>query len=170
MSYFIIIRGPLGCGKSSISKIICEKLNAEYISVDKILEEHELEDDKEEGYISQKSFLKANEIAIKVSKPLLEKGKRVVFDGNFYWKSQLDDLTSKLKHPHKIFTLKAPLDVCIKRDSKRVPPHGKDATKAVYTKSTEYDAGINIDVTKPIDECIKDIFSYADETRQHCLF
>ena len=42
MSYYIIIRGPLGCGKSTISSLLAKKLDAEHISVDIILEENNL--------------------------------------------------------------------------------------------------------------------------------
>ena len=44
MSYYIIIRGPAGCGKSTISKILKEKLNAFYISFDEVVEKYQLEE------------------------------------------------------------------------------------------------------------------------------
>jgi shikimate kinase len=56
MTYYIIIRGPLGCGKTTIAKNLSKKLNAEYFAVDRILDEHNLTKDKEKGYVSQKSF------------------------------------------------------------------------------------------------------------------
>ncbi len=40
MSFYIIIRGPLGCGKSTIAKALSKKLNAKYFAIDKILEEN----------------------------------------------------------------------------------------------------------------------------------
>jgi len=52
--------------------------------------------DKEDGYVSQKSFLKANKIVIPSVKKKLQQGIPVVFDGNFYWKSQIEDLIEKL--------------------------------------------------------------------------
>ena len=39
MSYYIIIRGALGIGKSTIARKLSRILNAGYISIDKVLEE-----------------------------------------------------------------------------------------------------------------------------------
>jgi len=160
MSFYVIIRGPLGCGKSTISERLSKIIHAEHFSVDRVLDEHDLTKEWEEGYISQKSFKKANEIIAPRAKRFLAKGIPVVFDGNFYWKSQLDDLIQKLDFSHYVFTLKAPLDVCIARDSKRAKMHGKDAAEAVYKKSTEFTYGVVIDITKPLKECVDEILSY----------
>jgi len=161
VAYFILIRGSLGIGKSTIAKRLSKILNAGYFAVDRVLDEHDLTKEWEEGYISQKSFLKANKIIIPKAKKLLDKGALVIFDGNFYWKSQIDDLIKKLDYPSYIFTLKAPLDVCIERDSKRKKAHGKDAAMAVYKKSTEFDCGKSIDISKKsINQAVKEILSY----------
>ena len=159
MSFYIIVRGPLGCGKSAIAKKLSKILKAECISIDSVLHENNLTKERENGYISQKSFLKANEIISPEVKSLLEKGIHVVIDGNFYWKSQIDDLIKRLDFPHYVFTLKAPLNVCIERDSKSTKPNGKDATKTVYKKSVEFDYGIVVDVNRSFQECIKGILS-----------
>ena len=82
-SFFVIIRGPLACGKSTISEKIAKLLNAEYIPIDKVLDEHNLTRDKEDGYISQRSFKKANEIIAPKSEQKLQSGIPIVFDGNF---------------------------------------------------------------------------------------
>ena len=37
MNKVIIIRGPLGSGKTTIAKEVARKLNAEYISIDSIV-------------------------------------------------------------------------------------------------------------------------------------
>lgn len=158
--FYVIIRGPLGCGKSTISEKLSAKLEAKYIAVDRVLDEHNLTDDKEAGYISQKSFKKANAIIAPQAKDALTKGVPVVFDGNFYWESQIEDLISRLDFTHYVFTLKAPLAVCIERDSKRNKTHGKDAARVVYKKSTSFEHGIQIDATKPLKESIEDICSH----------
>ena len=156
MSFYVIIRGPLGCGKSTISQRIAKKLKAEYISIDGILDEYDLTKSREDGYIAQKSFIKANEIITPKAKALLLKETPVVFDGNFYRRSQIDDLIKRLGFPHYIFTLKASLEVCIKRDSKRVKIYGEEAARAVYEKSTEFDYETVVDVNKPLNECVKE--------------
>lgn len=138
MGFYIIVRGPLGCGKSTIAKIISKRLKAKYVPIDRILDKYRLTKDKEDGYISQKSFIKANKVVALKSKALLKMGMAVVFDGNFYWKSQIIDLIKRLDFPHFVFTLKAPLKVCIERDRKRGKTHGEEATRAVYKKSTEF--------------------------------
>ena len=160
MSYFIIIRGPLGCGKSTLAKKLAATLKAKLIQIDKILDDNNLTGDKEDGYISQRSFEKANSIIAPTAKELLERQTPIIFDGNFYWKSQIDDLLRQLPYPHLIFTLKAPLQVCIDRDAKRKTPHGKDATSAVYAKSTQFECGINIDATKNISTQLNEIISH----------
>ena len=160
MNYYVIIRGPLGSGKSTLAERIAKKLKAEYVTFDRILDEHDLTKEKEAGYISQKSFKKANEIIAPKAKKLLDKGVPVVFDGNFYWRSQVDDLIARLDFPHYVFTLKAPLEVCIERDRTRKKTHGKDAARAVYKKVTEFDYGTVIDVTKSLGKCVKEILSY----------
>ena len=52
MSYIIIIRGPLGVGKSTVSKELAKKLKGRHIPIDKVLEENNLE--RKEGGIFQK--------------------------------------------------------------------------------------------------------------------
>ncbi|MFT4309168.1 MAG: AAA family ATPase [Candidatus Woesearchaeota archaeon] len=163
MSFYLIIRGPLGCGKSTISEKLAVILNAKHFSVDKVLEENNLEDEKEEGYISQKSFRRANEIIAPIATKILDSNKPVIFDGNFYWKSQIEDLISRMSFPHYVFTLKAPLDVCIERDKNRVNPHGEGAAIVVYKKTVEFDYGIIIDINRPLDDCINDMLSYLEK-------
>lgn len=159
MSQYIIVRGPLGCGKSTISELLAEKLGGVHVVVDRVLDEHNLIEEKEEGYISQNSFKKANEIIIPDAKENLDKGKPVIFDGNFYWESQIEDLISRLDYPHKVFTLVAPVDVCIARDSEREKTHGKDAAGAVYEKSTSFTYGEEIDATGSIEETLEQILN-----------
>lgn len=154
MNYFIIIRGPLGVGKSTISERLAKLLRAEHICIDRVLDEHNLTHDKECGYISQRSFKKANELIAPRVKKLLEKGTIVVIDGNFYWKSQVDDLISRLDCPHYVFTLKAPVKLCIERDSKREKKYGRNAALVVHKKATEFDYGIVIDATGSVDETV----------------
>ena len=149
----------MGCGKSTVAEALSGILRAKHVAIDNILDENNIEE-WEDGYVSKKSFIKANEISVEGVMETLKKETSVIFDGNFYFKEQIEDLIKRLKSPHYVFTFKAPLDVCIARDSKRVTSFGKDAAKAVYRKVAEFDYGINIDVTKPIDETIEEILSY----------
>jgi len=159
MSYFIIIRGPLGCGKTTIAKKLATCLAGKYFSVDKILDAHKLGYDTEGGNIAQKSFLKTNEILAPQAKKFLAAGQPVIFDGNFYWRSHIKDLIKKLNAPHCIFTLHAPLPVCIERDKKRKKTYGIEATKAVYKRSIALTYGTVIDTTKTKNEAIEQIIA-----------
>lgn len=163
MGYYIIIRGPLGSGKSTVSKRLSTSLKAKRISIDKILDQHHLEK-WENGYISQGSFLKANEIAVVNATNFLEKGRVVIFDGNFYYKSQIKDLLKRLRnYKSYVFTLKVPLEVCIERDSKREKPLGAKAATEVYNKSTEFDYGIGVDATESLATITKRILSHLEQ-------
>ncbi|MFZ6015878.1 MAG: AAA family ATPase [Patescibacteria group bacterium] len=157
MSYYIIIRGPLGSGKTTVTKALAARLNAEYISVDEVLDDHNLADDKEGGFISQKSFKHANDFIVEMAKPILDAKRPIVIDGNFYWQSQIEDLNSKLVYPHAIFTLDVPLDACVKRDEERENPLGEDAVKAVYQKTASFEAGRKIDANQDIEEVVKEM-------------
>jgi adenylate kinase family enzyme len=160
MSYYLIIRGPLGCGKTTIAKKLAKTLPAKYFDIDKILLDNNLINDQEQGYISQRSLIKVNEILAVVAEKFIKKGKPIIFDGNFYWQAVLQDLIRRLNFPHYVFTLKVPVEVCLERDKKRKSPLGQDAVEVVYKKTNEFDYGINIDATKSEEEIIKEIANY----------
>jgi predicted kinase len=155
MSYFVLVRGPLGVGKSTVSKGLAKEIDAAYISVDRILDEQDL---WYSGRLSE--FLRVNKFAAERAGHWLRKGTPVVLDGNFYWKSQIRDLVDRLDHPHFIFTLKAPLSVCIKRDAGREKTHGSQAAGEVYAKSTRFDYGTAVDAVKPIERVVSEIVSH----------
>ena len=130
MTFYLIIRGPLGIGKTTVSRILATALSAEHISIDDALEL--FENEWEEGFISQASFFKANEIVAGSALEHLREGNRVIFDGNFYHMSQIEDLVQRLDFDHQVFTLSAPLEVCIRRDGGRDVSYGNDAVEDVY--------------------------------------
>lgn len=150
----------MGSGKSTIAARLSSELGAKHISVDRILDDHDLTGEHEDGYISQRSFKRANEIIAPDANQFLANDIPVIFDGNFYWKSQIEDLIGRLDFPHKIFTLKLPLAMCIERDSKRDKTHGSDAVGAVYEKSTSFMYGVPIDTADTLEKCIEAIKRY----------
>jgi predicted kinase len=162
MSYFIIIRGPLGIGKSTIAKRISNILKAEYVPIDLVLEKHGLDKtDKNAGCIPASNFIKADDLILPELEEKLKRGKKVVFDACFYHKEHIEHLIQQLQYPHYVFSLKAPLDVCIERDSKRKKTHGKDAAAAVYYLVSRFDYGIAIEVGgKNINQSVKEIISH----------
>ncbi|MBI2661984.1 AAA family ATPase [Candidatus Woesearchaeota archaeon] len=163
MSYFIIIRGPLGIGKSSVAKELSEILNAEYISIDSIIEELGLDKVPEtEECIPAKNFIKAEEYVLLKVKKRLDDGKIIVFDGNFYHKEQIEHLLNNLwDYEHYIFTLKASLKVCIERDKQRTKLYGILAATAVHNLVSRFDYGIIINTeNKNLLQVVEEILSY----------
>jgi predicted kinase len=159
-SFYVVLRGPLGVGKSTVAGRLSTEIRGEHVRIDRILEEHGLEEEWEDGYLSQRSFLEANRYAAEEAGPLLGRGLPVVLDGNFYWRSQIEDLVARLDFRHLVFTLKAPLSVCIERDRHRVPSHGSDAAREVYAKATEFDVGIVLDATRSVDAVVGEILGH----------
>jgi len=146
MSFCVVVRGPLGSGKSTLSRRLAASIGGIYVSIDRILEEHDLEK-WEGGYVSERSFLRANAFAVRQARPLLRQGTPVVIDGNFYWHTVVEDLLARLRFPHVVFTLKVPLAECIARDAGRVPSYGREATEEVFRKTTGFDCGEVVDAT-----------------------
>jgi shikimate kinase len=156
MTFYVIIRGPLGIGKSTISLALAKKLNATYISFDKVLEENGL--DKIDDDFTPEDFIKANEIVLPKIKKDLARGKVVILDGCFYFKEQINHLEENLPGKFYAFDLKASLDSCIKRDSKRKRVYGEEAARAVYNLVAKFDCGFPINTEgKTAEETIKEI-------------
>lgn len=158
VSFYIIIRGPLGVGKSTISKKLAQKLKGGHISVDSVLEEHGL--DKVEGRcIPAKNFIKTNEIAIPEIKEMLTKGV-VIIDGNFYHKEQIEHLIEKLDTKHYVFTLEASVEACIERDRDRPKTYGEETAIAVHTLVSEVEYGQTIETAhKTEEEVVEEILA-----------
>ena len=118
MSEIILIRGPLGVGKTTISKELAKQLNASYFSVDGILEELQLDKTDGDG-IPVKNFISAQEHILPLIKVAMDNGKGVIIDGNFYHKEQLDYFAKKFGEKLHVYTLHAPIEACIERDHNR---------------------------------------------------
>ena len=165
MPYFIILRGALGCGKTTIAKELKRKLaenqqDAEIIHIDDVLKQHKLDVVSEElGCIPPENFVKAQDIILPQVKNALKQGKIVIFDACFYHKEAIEHLTSSLPFPNYIFTLKAPIDVCISRDKNRSHTYGEGAAHAVYNLVNRFDYGVNIDISGTVEEAVEEITS-----------
>jgi broad-specificity NMP kinase len=155
MKYFIIIRGPLGVGKTTVARELARRLHAKYVSMDALLEEKKL--DKVVGRcIPLASFMKADEIAAARTK----NARIAVFDGNFYHKKHIIHLIGALQTTHYAFTLKAPLSLCIERDSLRKKSHGREAARAVHSLVDRFDYGKVIDTrNKTVGAIVREIIS-----------
>ena len=130
--------------------------------MDNVLAENGLDKiDPKVGYIPARNFIKANEILVQPARKNLEKGKIVILDACFYHKEAIEDIISNLL-PYKsfVFTLKAPLHICIERDRNRPRSYGKIAVNEVYKLVTGFDYGNVIEVSKPIGETVSELLSH----------
>jgi predicted kinase len=143
MSTVILIRGPLGVGKTTVARELCKRSDGCYISIDAILAEHGL--DQCPNGIPARNFLRANELALPIAKAALAGGRPMVFDGNFYYKSQIKHLLRRLPWPAYVFTLNASVEECIARDKGRERVYGEDAAAWVHYLVSRFTVGIPID-------------------------
>ncbi len=157
--FSVIIRGPLGVGKTTIARALAQHLGAVYVSVDAVLADNGL-DEVEEECIPVRNFVRANELVAPQVTNTLADGVPVVFDGNFYHEGQITHLLKTVPGAHYVFTLQAPLDVCIARDSQRARVYGEDAAAAVHYLVSRVDYGTSIDTTgKTTEDVLEEIIA-----------
>ncbi len=160
--FYIIIRGPAGVGKSSIAEILKKELNAVHISFDKIMKENKLDVIEGDG-ISEKNFIKANNLILKKALRNLKNGKIVIFDGCFYREGQLTHLLENIPYKYYIFTLKASQDICFERNRGRSRIMPQEAIKDVHNLVSKKDFGVIIDTeNKSKEDIVKEILSYIE--------
>ncbi len=144
MEALILIRGPLGVGKSTVARMLAAQFDCEYISIDEVLVELGLNQVEGEG-IPVRNFLACSEHVLPSIRRNIEAGKPVIIDGNFYHAEHVGYFLSHFSNQIRIFTLKASVETCIHRDSKRKHSYGKDAAQAVHTMVSRFDSGTVID-------------------------
>lgn len=161
MGSLIIIRGPLGIGKTTIAKNLAKLLKARYFSVDEILSKNNLDHINEEiGCIPENNFLKVNKI---IFSKIKSSNQSIIVDGNFYYQNQIKDLINKIPLKSFAFTLFAPIEVCILRDSQRSNSYGKASVVAVYNLVSKFDYGQIIYTSSlTIEETTETILSKID--------
>jgi len=143
MKKLIIIRGPLGVGKTTVSKILAQDLHLKYLSLDQIIDENHLIPINAEG-VPLESYLKANEIILELANRSEDS---FIIDGCFYYQEQIDDLVKKFDNNVEIFTITSEVEKCIERDSKRSKVYGEDSARFVHMVTTKIKAGHEIDNT-----------------------
>ena len=165
MSYYIIIREPMACGKSTISKELAKQLNAEYISLDKVMDEHDLDKMPPDVKIPPENFIKTNELILQKVRDYLESGKPIILDACFYYKEAIQHIENNIEYPGFVFTLKVPVAECIKRDKNRENSYGKGSVIYIHSIVSEFDYGHNIDVTQSVEESVNQIIGFIDEKK-----
>ncbi len=162
-AFYVILRGPLGAGKTTISKGLAKVCNAHNISIDDILYKFNLEE-WGEVYILESSFLKANEIAASESLKQLKKGVPVIIDGNFYYKSAILSLERLLKEfKGVVITLSVSIEECIRRDASRNVVLGEEATRLAFQKTTEFCFGEEVNADKNMREVLDSVVRLVEE-------
>ncbi len=154
MNKVIVIRGPLGVGKTTVAKILTDKIQGEYLSLDKILKDNNL--DGEDG-IPIENFLSANEKIYQ-----LTRGRRntIIIDGCFYYKEQIDDLIKRFDNEVIFISLSAHVEKCIERDSQRQNSYGEDSARFVHMITSKVNHGYEIENSiLSIDETIDKIMN-----------
>lgn len=156
MKQIIVIRGPLGVGKSTISKIIASKLNAEYLSLDHIISDNNL--NTEDG-ITLENFLKSNDIILDIV--YKSKNEHFILDGCFYYIEQVEDLKHKFKGNVAFITLRGSLQKCIERDSNRSKAYGKDSATFVFNMTEGVKVGYEIwNENLTIDKTVEKVLEF----------
>jgi hypothetical protein len=151
--YYLILRGPLGSGKSTVAEALASAVRGRVVRLDGLA-------DKSWDGGSARMFLRGNVALERRARPLLAKAIPVIFDGCFFWKSQIRDLEARLPFPHETFTLKVPLSVCIDRDQRRSPtPSGSVQAGIVFRKVTRFEWGLPIDGLQSVALQVKSIKS-----------
>lgn len=154
----IILSGPSGAGKTTISKKVSRRLDGTYVSVDQVLHDHGLDQIAEGSYcIPLANFLQGNTFMRPIITEAEAQHKSVVIDGCFYHREALDDLLHDLPYSHAVFTLSAPLEVCIERDRLREKPLGREVAVAVHHLTSKLTLGTVLDATDPIEKNVEQI-------------
>lgn len=158
MEYCIIIRGPAGVGKTTIAKELTKNLNADYFSFDEIMKVNKLDTIIGDG-IPSENFVKANEIILDLTRDK----ERVILDGCFYRKEQINHLLNSLKTKVHIFTLNASIIECSERNKTRINPLADEDIKQVHNLVSRIKLGITINTSgKSIKEIVSDILNHMN--------
>ena len=158
MSFYIILRGPAGSGKTTLAQRLTEIYDAHYIPIDKVKNARQLKH-------SEPEKLEANKVVLQDAKIHLSQGQVVIIDEVLYYQSQLSQLIDDLPFPHYVFSLKAPLEVCLARNLERQNNGSRKMSnndvKEVYGLVSKLNYGIEIDThNRPIEDSLADILSH----------
>ena len=161
MSYFILLRGPAGVGKTTVSKLLAEKLKAKVVHFDNVMRSLGLDYVPGDRWIPLEKFLQADARKLSAYNEQLQKGTPLIIEGNFYHQEHIADVIAHLHVPYYLFTLKADLQECMNRDQQRSEALGEQAITQVFrlVAAFEYGTAIATQGKTPI-EVANEIIAY----------
>jgi len=164
-SYFLIVRGPAGVGKSTISKLVSEKINAKVYHYDRIMKGFGYNYIPGEKWVPLHKFISADKKMIPKFVNLLEKESNLILEGNFYHVEQINNLVSKINFLSVVVTLKGSLETCIKRNKDRGEKMAREVIEEVYSIMPEFKEGIHIDTDdKDVEKIVDEIMNHLDKS------
>lgn len=160
----IIIRGPLGVGKSTISMQLATMLSGLHIPLDDVVDRLGLDRVPPDAEcIPAENFLTALKNVLPQIEQAMAQGKSAIVDACFYHQEMIVFLENHFPGKTVIVTLDSPIDVCIARDRGRSKSYGEDAARAVHSLVSRFSAGIRIDATQPKEATIAKIIALLSE-------
>jgi len=147
---YIIIKGPSGIGKSTISKELAKNLNAKLYHFDRIMTGLNFKFKKE---MPKESYIEAIDIMLPKFKIILKK-QPIIFDGTFYHKEAIEHLLNSIPNG-QVFTLKASLKTCLERNKTKGIVLKEETIKEIYQKNFDY--GIIINAEQELNIILKEI-------------
>ena len=147
----IILSGFMGCGKTTIGKIIAQKLNLDFIDTDKLIEEREgrrireIFDTDGEGYFRDKEHEICAELSREDNKVIATGGGALTFDRN----------KEVLSKNGRVIFIDVDLDTIIKRignDSRRPLLNSEtralfDRRNPIYKKNCDFTITVRGDIS-----------------------
>lgn len=148
MNKVIIIRGAAAAGKTTISKLLTQKLKGKNYNID--VDVIRYFDNDAKDHIDE--FPIANFGAAKLASVYLRYGYNVIIDSNIFQKEALNKIKSNIpkRYPIFLFTLYSSSSSLIKRDSYRSKTLGKDLIKRInyLVNNSKINEGIFINTMK----------------------